>query len=362
MSASSLKKSIEEQAGSEGATLPRSDDTRTRIAAAQRRSRSSWDPVSLALIPVIIVAMIVGAIVNPAFFTRTNLIDNIITTSAVLGVLVIAESVILIGGFFDLSLQSTVGFGPMLLAVLVSPTSGNGHGLNFGLALLITIPAVVLIGLANGLMIAKMKLNAFIVTLAMLILLQGLTIGLSGGQTYSTLPRAMTYLGDGQILGLPVQAWIFVVAFAAGFAFMKYTPTGRSIYAMGGNIDAARAAGIKTTKLTIGILVFGSTLALVAGLMLTGRIASVTANQGDNLIFTVFAAAVIGGISLNGGRGNLIGAGLGVILLGIIQNILTLSNVPSFWINAAYGAIILSALLIGWVSSRPLPFRRKAHA
>jgi simple sugar transport system permease protein len=96
---------------------------------------------------------------------------------------------------------------------------------------------------------------------------------------------------------------------------------------------------------------FGSLLASVAGFMLTARIASVTANQGDNLIFTVFAAAVIGGINLNGGRGNFIGAGLGVLLLGIIQNILTLSNVPSFWIDAVYGAIIHGALLIGWVST-----------
>jgi simple sugar transport system permease protein len=129
---------------------------------------------------------------------------------------------------------------------------------------------------------------------------------------------------------------------------------------MGGNREAARAAGIKTTKLTIGIIIFGSLLAAIAGLMLTGRIASVTANQGDNLIFTVFAAAVIGGINLNGGRGNLIGAGLGVLLLGIIQNILTLSNVPSFWINAVYGGIILGALLVGWLSTNVGARRRTA--
>ncbi|MEU8270319.1 ABC transporter permease [Sphaerisporangium sp. NPDC049002] len=328
---------------------------------AARRNRRAVDPVVLALIPIIVAAMIVGAVVSPAFLTTTNIIDNIITTSAVLGVLVIAESLILISGYFDLSLQSTVGFAPMLLAVLVSSTADNGLGLPFPVAILIAVPAVLLIGLANGFMIAKLKLNAFIVTLAMLILLQGLTIGLSGGQTYAVLPRAMTYLGDGVILGLPVQAWIFVLAFAAAFVFMEYTPTGRSLYAMGGNHEAARAAGIRTTRLTIGVVLAGSVLASVAGLMLTGRIASVTANQGDNLIFTVFAAAVIGGISLNGGRGNLIGAGLGVILLGIIQNILTLSNVPSFWINAAYGAIILAALLIGWLSSHRFSGPRRAE-
>ncbi|MEU3169209.1 ABC transporter permease [Streptosporangium sp. NPDC006930] len=323
-----------------------------------RRARRSVDPVVLTLLPIIILAVIVGTVVSPAFLTPTNIIDNIITTSAVLGVLVIAESLILIGGYFDLSLESTVGFAPMLLAVLVSGVADSGFGLPFWMGLLITIPAVLLIGLANGLMIAKLRLNAFIVTLAMLILLQGLTIGLSGGQTYARLPDAMIYLGDGVILGLPVQAWIFVLAFAGAYVFMKFTPTGRSIYAMGGNLEAARAAGIKTTRLTISVVVAGSLLAALAGLMLTGRIASVTANQGNGLIFTVFAAAVIGGISLNGGRGNLIGAALGVILLGVIQNILTLSNVPSFWINAAYGAIILAALLVGWASTQRFSGRR----
>jgi len=329
-------------------------------AVKRPRSRPAFDPIVVALVPVIIIAGFIGSLVNPAFLTKTNIVDNIITTSAVLGVVVIAESVILIGGYFDLSLQSTVGFAPMLMAVLVSPVADGGSNWPLWAGFLVMIGAVIVIGLINGLLIAKMKLPAFIVTLAMLTLLAGLTIGLSGGQTYSDLPRAMTWLGDGTLIGLPIQAWILVGGFLLTYLFMRQTPTGRGIYAMGGNADAAKAAGIRTIRLTIGIILFGAILAMVAGLMLTGRIASVTANQGDNLIFTVFAAAVIGGINLNGGRGNLIGAFLGVLLLGIIQNILTLSNVPSFWIRAAYGAIILAALLIGWLSSNLGPKRKGA--
>jgi simple sugar transport system permease protein len=327
--------------------------TSTPDAAPTRaqRLKRSLDPAALTLVPAIIIAGIVGATVNSAFLTESNIVNNILLTSAVLGTVVIAESVILIGGFFDLSVQSTVGFAPMLMAVLVSPASSNGHGLPVIVGALVTLAVVLLIGFVNGTMIARMKLNAFIVTLAMLILLQGLTIGISGGQTYANLPPLMTLLGQLNILGIPVQAWIFVVSFIVAYLFMRYLPTGRRIYAMGGNADAARAAGVRTTRLTICIIMFGSLLAAVAGFMLTARIASVTANQGANLVFTVFAAAVIGGINLNGGRGNLIGAGLGVLLLGIIQNILTLSNVPSFWIDAVYGAIILGALLIGWVST-----------
>lgn len=338
-------------------TKPNAGDT---VPAVRTKSRGALDPIVIALVPVIIIAGIIGSLVNPAFLTTTNIVDNIITTSAVLGVVVIAESVILIGGYFDLSLQSTVGFAPMLMAVLVSPVDSGGSDWPLWAGFLVMIAAVIIIGLVNGLLIAKMKLPAFIVTLAMLTLLAGLTVGLSGGQTYSDLPRAMTWLGDGLLVGLPIQAWILVGGFLLTYLFMRYTPTGRSIYAMGGNAEAAKAAGIRTTRLTIGIILFGAILAMIAGLMLTGRIASVTANQGDNLIFTVFAAAVIGGINLNGGRGNLIGAFLGVLLLGIIQNILTLSNVPSFWIQAAYGAIILAALLIGWLSGNLGPRRRTA--
>ena len=325
----------------------------------QKKKKVIFLNKNFALLPILVVIFIAGSFIHPAFLTVNNLLNNVLTTSAVLGVLVIGEAIILIGGFFDLSLQSIVGFGPMLLAVLVSPKAiGLLDGTNPGYALpglvgfVLALVVVVSLGTFNGFMVAKLKLNAFIVTLAMLILIQGFTLGISGGQTYSGLPRYMTYLGDGQIFGVPVQAIIFVVLFATAYGFMKYTVPGRNIYAMGGNLNAAKAAGINVTRLTIGIFMAGAVFAMFAGLMLTGRIASVTANQGDGMIFTVFAAAVIGGISLEGGRGNLIGAGIGVILLGVIQNILTLSNVPSFWINAAYGAIILGALLVGWVSSK----------
>ena len=159
-------------------------------------------------------------------------------------------------------------------------------------------------------------------------------------------------LGSAKLLGISVQVWIVVIAFILAAVFMRHHPTGRRIYAMGGNPAAARAAGVNTLRLTIGVFVVGALIAGVAGLMLTGRIASVTANQGDGMIFTVFAAAVIGGISLNGGRGTMLGAATGVLLLGIIQNILTLSNVPSFWINAVYGVIILGALVFGQLTSK----------
>jgi simple sugar transport system permease protein len=314
----------------------------------------------LVLLPVIVLVVVLGSVLTPNFLTANNIFNNVLVSSAVLGMVVIAESLILISGYFDLSLESVVGLAPAFAVWLTLPAVAGGLGLQLPpiLAILLMFVLSIAIGLFNGFLIAKLRLNAFMVTLAMLILLRGLVLGISGGRTFSGLPAEFRWLGSTFIAGISVQVWILVVAFALAALFMRRHPTGRRIYALGGNEDAALAAGVNTRRLTIGLFVAGAMIAAFAGLMLTSRIASVTASQGDGMIFTVFAAAVIGGISLNGGKGTILGALTGVILLGLIQNILTLTNVPSFWIDAIYGLIILAALIFGVVSERMRKVRR----
>ena len=290
--------------------------------------------------PAIVLAIVAGALVSDAFLTTNNFL-NILQQSSELSVLVIAESLILIAGKFDLSLELTVGLPPMLAAwLIVSETTfgGSGVGLNVWLAIALLFATGALIGALNGLLVVRLRLNAFIVTLAMLILLRGVTLGITNGKTLFDLPRAFLYLGSGKWLGVPVSIWIAGFLYLVVGLFLRYHRTGRAIYAIGGNPEAARAAGIRVERITFGLYVVGGLLAALAGLMLTGRIASVVASQGQNMIFYVFAAAVIGGISLNGGRGRLLGALTGVLLLGILQNVLTLSQIAAFWIDAAYGA------------------------
>jgi simple sugar transport system permease protein len=320
--------------------------------AASRLSgfRSSSWAREFALLPAIAVAVIIGSFLSPQFLTANNILNNILVTSAVLGIVVVAESIILISGYFDLSLESVVGLAPMLAVWLVLPATvgGSGWGWSPWAAFAAMVVLSVLVGLINGFLVAKLKLNAFIVTLAMLTFLRGLTMGLSGGKTLSGLPQEFLVLGSAKWFGISIQIWLFALILAGAAIFMRSHPVGRKLFAMGGNNAAAAAAGIKTTRLTIGVFIAGAVIAAFAGLMLTGRIASVTANQGDGLIFTVFAAAVIGGISLNGGKGSMIGALCGVLLLGVIQNILVLSQVPSFWIKAIYGLVILGALIFNY--------------
>jgi len=305
-----------------------------------------------ALVPAIGLALIAGTLVNSAFLTRQNLV-NVLQQSSELAVLVIAETLVVLAGKFDLSLESIVGVGPMLGAWLVLPVlnGGSGHGVNVYAGILVMFAVGAAVGLVNGLLVVRLQLDAFIVTLAMLILLRGVTIGLSKGATLYDLPGPMIYVGTSSWLGLPVSVWLAALLYVVVGLLLRYHSFGRSIYAIGGNEQAARAAGIRVDRVVITAYVLAGVLAAVAGLMLAGRLASVTSGQGQNLIFFVFAAAVIGGIRLDGGRGNVFGALTGVLLLGIISNILTLSNIESFWVNASFGAIILLALVLTRVTS-----------
>src|SRR3989454_5538807 len=301
----------------------------------------------LALLPVIVLVLVVGSFVNPAFFTADNLI-NVAQQSAALGAVVVAETLILLTGKFDLSLQATYGLAPMVGAWLIVSKDGQGLGTNWNPFLGIAI--VLLVGLAvgalNGFLVIKLGFNAFIFTLAMLILLAGIQVGIVSGRTIYHLPAEFIYLGSQYILGIPVSIWVTGALFLLSALFLRYHRVGRAIYAIGGNTEAARAAGIHVDRVRIGVFIVASLLAALAGRMSAGQVVAVTASQGNNLIFQVFAAAVIGGISLEGGRGRMLGALTGVILLALVTNILILSQIQTFWIDAANGLIILIALAL----------------
>ena len=311
--------------------------------------------MELALVPIIILLCILGAIISNAFLRPSNLI-NILQQSSELSILVIAQSLILISGKFDLSLESTVGLAPMVAAWLMltdTTIGGSGLGISVWAGILVVFLVGALVGLLNGFLIVRLALNAFITTLAMLILLRGITVGMTNGRTLYGMPDAFLYLGNTRWLGLPVSIWLAGLLYALFGLFLRYHRLGRNFYAIGGNPQAALVAGIPVDRMVWGVFVAGGILAALAGLMLTGRIASVVASQGQNMIFYVFAACVIGGISLNGGQGRLIGALTGVLMLGILQNVLTLAQIPSFWIDACFGAIILVSLIITRLSGGP---------
>ncbi|MER7837144.1 ABC transporter permease [Streptomyces sp. NPDC096040] len=306
----------------------------------------------LALVPALLVLLVLGAIVNDSFLTERNLI-SILGASAALAMVVLAESLILITGKIDLSLESVVGIAPAVGALLVLPSAESGWGTGWpaGLALFAVLVVGGVIGAFNGVLVVKFKLNAFIVTLAMLIVLRGLLVGATKGKTLFGMPDAFFSLATSTFLRVPLSVWLAAVAFGVAGLILKYHRVGRALYAIGGNAEAARAAGIRVDRVVLGVSVVAGVLASVGGIMQTGYVGAISANQGNNMIFTVMAAAVIGGISLDGGKGTMFGALTGVLLLGVVQNLLTLAQVPSFWIQAIYGGIILVALMIARVTT-----------
>jgi simple sugar transport system permease protein len=301
----------------------------------------------LALLPALLVLVIIGSLVSPVFLNPNNL-NTILTSSAALALIVLAESLIIITGKFDLSLESVYGFAPAIGAMVVVPAAKFGFGLEWptfvGIIVVLFVGGAV--GFINGFLVVMLRLNAFIVTLAMLIILRGMLVGATSGRTLFDLPDAFYGLMEITLLGLPLAVWLAALAFLIAGLVLRYHRLGRALYAIGGNPEAARAAGIRVERVVWGVYVLAGVLAALGGLAITGYVGAISANQGNGLIFTVFAASVIGGISLDGGKGTMFGALTGVLLLGVVQNVLTLAQVPSFWIQAIYGAIILGSLMV----------------
>jgi simple sugar transport system permease protein len=308
-----------------------------------------------SLVPVILLLLLVGFIVSPNFLTADNMI-GVLQQATELSLLVLGQAMVLIAGRMDLSLESTIGVAPVIAVWLVLPVHGGRfNGLGLGLPEWSAIPICLLVGAVigalNGLLILKVRLNAFIVTLGMLITLRGLQIALTGGQSIFELPRSFTYLGRTSWLGLPASVWLCGLLFAAGIVTLGWLRHGRSLYAIGGNADAARAAGIRANRVVWIVSIVASTLAALAGILYVGHYGSISANQGNGWIFQVFAATVIGGVSLSGGRGTIFGALTGVLVLKLIDNVMNFAGVHPVWEQFLDGVIILVALVVSRFSS-----------
>lgn len=303
------------------------------------------------LLPVLIVLLIAGSFIHPNFMTGPNLMYNVLEASAPIAIVVLGSVPLLIAAQIDISVESTAGLVPLVAAWLVVPAASFGLGLELNpfIALVIALFLAVLIGAVNGYFIVYLKINAFIFTLAMMILLRGISTGLTNSASLSNLPEVFTYLGTARWFGVPASIWIAVVMFVFGIIFMEHHRLGRSIYAIGGNSAAARAAGIRVNTVMFWLFVIAAVCAVIAGFMVMGRVGAVTASLGQNWIFQVMAAAVLGGVDINGGKGRMVGALLGVLVLGVVNNLLILGGVPVFWINATNGAFIAVALILSKV-------------
>lgn len=309
------------------------------------------------LIWIILVAVaLFFSIWSDRFFSTPNLI-NIFLHASVLGILVIGQAFVLITGNFDLSAESVLGFTAMLAAYLMVSKQFGGSGLMVAPALV--IPLMLAIGLAvgafNGFLITKVGMNNFIVTLGMLIVLRGAAFVVNNAQTVYNVPDSFSFLGGGNLGPVPFSVVVVILAFIVAQVIMSYRRFGRFLFAVGGNRDAALASGIDPNRMIMLAYIISGGLAAIAGWMEVGRLGAATAVTGQGLIFEVFAAAVIGGVSLQGGRGSMLGALGGVLLLAEVDTGLNLIRVSPFWVDVMRGMVILVAVFI---DTQKVRFRR----
>lgn len=303
------------------------------------------DELVLALLdnmiwPLLVVLSLAVAVTVPQTFRNLRSIEFIVHGSVGLGFVTLAAGICLIAGYFDLSVGAISGFTAMVAGLVVG-SSGWALAESALVGFVVISVAGLAVGAFNGVMIGKVGVNPFLQTLAMLIILDGATVTLST-VTVTGLPEAYVYPGRsaGAAIGLLVGAFL-----AVGFV-LRFTPFGQAIYALGSDESAARAVGISTTRLTIVVYALSGFFSAMGGLMLTGFTGVVSPQLGDGLLFPAFAAAVIGGISLFGGRGRITGALGGVLLLGLIQSALNISGVQPEQIQLANGLVLFAAILL----------------
>jgi len=291
---------------------------------------------------ILLVLIVINLFITPMFFTYGNLI-NIIYHSAVLGFLVLAEGLCLMTGNFDLSIESTLAFAPAIAILFMTRWI---PGLNPIIGIIITLVVGMLIGYLNGIFVGKLKINPFLQTLSILIILRGLTYYLIPMSVFN-LPRAYTFLGgERTIYRIPIAVILLIIFVYIIHVMLTKTVYGRSLIAVGGNIRASFISGIDTEKVLVKVFTLSGLFAAIAGLLSVGRQEAITNAMGNGLVFMAFAASIMGGVSLSGGIGTVSGMLGGLLVLGVIDNSLTMLGVNVFLVYAIKGILIFIAVLL----------------
>lgn len=303
---------------------------------APRQSLFARVPPQVMLL-VFLAALLVYFSSASDFFLAFGNLKNILIAVAVLGILAAPSTMLLVAGNVDLSVASVAAFAGM--AVAMASNGGEGSLL---MGVLAGLGAGLLAGVINGLIVTGIGINSLITTLGGLSIYRGITKLMSNGQTVRV--SGFSPLGSGSILGVPVPVIIFIIV-AAVFAFvMRYTTFGRNVYAIGANPEAARLAGIRTSRQLFYVFALTGLMAGLAGLVLTGQLQAASPVSGLGLELSVVAAVILGGASLAGGRGTIAGTVLGILILGTLNNGMTILNVSSFWQEIARGAVLILAV------------------
>lgn len=285
-------------------------------------------------------------LLTPHFLTADNLISVLMQSTLVL-ILAVAETFIIISGGIDLSVGAIVAFSSACMGALV---------VNLGIDPLSGILLALLIGLVTGyiqgLLIAKLNMPPFIVTLGTMTIWRGAAMQFTNGQNIYGLPDALTWLGQANIGPLPAAVILTVIIYIIGWFLLSHTKFGVSIYAIGGNQNAARLSGININRVKILIYTLGGFLSAIAGIIVSGRMNGTSALVANGYELDAIAAVAIGGASMAGGVGNIWGTLIGAIMMQVIRNGMNLLNISPYYQMVVLGAVIVAAVALDCIRRR----------
>lgn len=309
---------------------------------ASQLLRIGWtflrSPESGALISVVLLGLFL-TLRTEQFLTVGNL-TFVARGFSFIAIAAMGQAFVIITGGIDLSVGSVMGLAGVTAAFL----SSNEYGT--ALSLLAVLGVGVAIGSVNGFLVAKVKLAPFIVTLGMLSVGRGMVYVVTGGWPVQGFTDSLLFLGQGMVLGVPMPVWIMLVLMVILIWVLGKTTFGWYVYAIGGNEEATRLSGVPVDRVKISVYILGSLLAAIGGFLLTARLGVGETTAGLGYELDVIAAAVIGGISLQGGKGSVFGVVFGAALMGVLRNGLVLLGVTSFWQQIVIGAVIVLAVLV----------------
>jgi ribose transport system permease protein len=303
------------------------------------------------LILVLLVAGIIMTVASPVFLTWSN-IEAILLGLSVEGTIAVGMVILLVSGGLDLSVGSTLAFTGVVCGLAL--TGGVPAAPAIALALL----AALAVGLVNGVLIARLKMNPFIITLGMMITVRGLLLVLAQGRAVLNLPASFTVVGQGKFLGIQYPIIVVILLVIVGDVLLRNTRFFRQNYYVGGKEQAARLSGINVDFVKIFDYGLIAVLAGISGLMITARFGSSSLTVGSGSELRVITAAIIGGASLNGGEGSVLGAFLGALFMGILANSLNLLGVDVYWQNLVTGLMLILAVVFDMINEQRKEKRR----
>jgi ribose transport system permease protein len=288
---------------------------------------------------VIIALWVILAILSPYFFTYHNMF-NLARQTAVTAILSVGMTFVIISGGIDLSVGSIVGVSSVLVSLLMV------NGWPISLAILVTLLISCILGLITGVAIYDAKVPPFIATLGMMSAARGVALMLSQGRTITNIPRPFTQFAQSTVLGVPSLFIVSVVVAIVGIFILNRTQFGRNVYAIGSSKEVARLSGINMRLNTYGIYVLSAALSSLAGILMTSRLASgiPTSGQGDEM--DAIASVVIGGASLAGAEGSILGTMIGALIMATLRNGFNLLGIDPFWMRIAIGILIVLAVFV----------------